>query len=216
MTIRIVLADDHTILRQGLKSLLAEEHDIQILGETGDGIEALQLVERKKPDILVVDVMMPGMNGLEVTRQVKEHFPEVKIVVLSMHMKEAYVMEAIRNGASAYVLKDSQATDLISAIRGVMQGRRFLSPPLTERILDDYFQKASQLADPFDILTGRERQVFQLVAEGLTSTEIAAKLSIGPSTVDVYRNNIMQKLHLKNRTDLIRLAFKRGIISEEE
>jgi two-component system response regulator NreC len=215
MTIRIVLADDHTILRQGLKSLLVEEPDFQILGEASDGQEAMQLVERLKPDVLVVDVMMPGMNGLEVTRQVHERCPEIKIIVLSMHAREAYVLEAIRNGALAYVLKDSQATDLINAIRMVIKGRRFLSPPLTERLLSDYFEKAQQVSDPFDALTAREREVFQFVAEGLTSAEIGEWMSISPRTVDVYRGNIMHKLNLKSQTDLIRLALKRGILPEE-
>jgi DNA-binding NarL/FixJ family response regulator len=215
MTIRIVLADDHTILRQGLKSLLAEEPDFQILGEAGDGQDALQLVERLKPDVLVVDVMMPGMNGLEVTRQVHERYYGIKIIILSMHAREAYVLEAIRNGASAYVLKDSQANDLVNAIRDVVAGRRYLSQPLTERLIGDYFERAQQVADPFDALTAREREVFQLVAEGLTSTEIGERMSVSARTVDVYRSNIMHKLHLKSHTDLIRLALKRGILPEE-
>ncbi len=215
MTIRIVLADDHTILRQGLKSLLAEEPDFQILGEAGNGLEALKQVERLKPDVLVVDVMMPELNGLEVTRQARERCPGLRVVVLSMHAREAYVMEAIRNGASAYVLKDSQAHDLVQAIRDVMEGRRFLSAPLTARLMDDYFEKAQQVADPFETLTAREREVFQLVAEGLTSGDIAGRLNVSARTVDVYRANIMHKLHLKSQTDLIRLALKRGILPEE-
>lgn len=215
MTIRIVMADDHTMLRQGLKSLLSDEPDFQILGEAGDGLETLKLLERLKPDVLIVDVMMPQMNGLEVTRQVHDRFPEIKIIVLSMHAREAYVLEAIRNGASAYVIKDSQANDLVFAIREVIQGRRFLSPPLTDRIVSDYFEKAKQVSDPFDALTTREHEVFQLVAEGLTSADIGQRMSISTRTVDVYRSNIMNKLQLKNQTDLIRLALKRGIISEE-
>ena len=215
MTTRIVLADDHTILRQGLKSLLAEESDFQIVGEASDGQEALRLVERLKPDVLVVDVMMPGMNGLEVTRQVHERFPGTRVIVLSMHSREAYVVEAIHNGASAYVLKDSQAKDLVNAIRDVVKGLRFLSRPLTERLISDYFQRARQVEDPFDTLTTREREVFQMVAEGFTSAEIAGRLNISARTVDVYRANIMNKLQLKNQTDLIRLALKRGILPED-
>jgi two-component system, NarL family, response regulator NreC len=215
MSIRVILADDHTILRQGLRLLLADEKDIQVLAEVGDGLEAIKQAEKLKPDVLVVDVMMPGMNGLEVARQMRERCPGVKVIVLSMHAREAYVTEAIRNGALAYVLKDSQATDLIKAIHEVIQGRRFLSPPLTERVLNDYYQKAEQLNDPFDILTGREREVFQLVAEGLSTNEIAARLNVSSRTVDVYRANIMHKLNLKNQTDLIRLALRRGIIPEE-
>jgi len=215
MTIRIVLADDHAILRQGLKALLAEETDFQVLGEAGTGLDALKLVERLKPDVLVVDVMMPEMNGLEVTRQARERSPGLKVVVLSMHAREAYVMEAIRNGASAYVLKDSQARDLVQAIRDVMAGRRFLSAPLTDRLISDYFDRAQEVADPFDALTAREREVFQLVAEGLTSGDIGDRLSISARTVDVYRANIMHKLHLRGQTDLIRLALKRGILPED-
>jgi DNA-binding NarL/FixJ family response regulator len=215
MTIRIILADDHAILRQGLKSLLEEEPDFQVVGEAGNGLEALKLVDHLKPDVLVVDVMMPRMNGLEVIRQAHIHCPGIKIIVLSMHDREAYIIEAIRNGASAYVLKDSQAVDLVNAIRDVIQGRRFLSAPLSERLIDNYFDKAKQVSDPFDALTAREREVFQLVAEGLTSPEIAERMYVSTRTVDVYRSNIMHKLHLKTQTDLIRLALKRGILPEE-
>jgi DNA-binding NarL/FixJ family response regulator len=209
------MVDDHTMLRQGLKSLLAEVPDFQILGEAGDGLEALKQVERVQPDVLVVDVMMPGMNGLEVTRQVHDCYPWIKIIILSMHAREAYVLEAVRNGASGYVLKDSQANDLVNAIREVMQGRRFLSAPLTERLLDDYFNKAEQVSDPFEMLSTREREVFQLLAEGISRAEIAERMTLSVRTVDVYHSNIMQKLHLKTQTDLIRLALKRGIIPEE-
>jgi DNA-binding NarL/FixJ family response regulator len=215
MTIRIILADDHTILRQGLRSILVEETDFLIVGEAGNGLEALQLVERHKPDVLVTDVMMPEMNGLELARQVRERCPSTKVIVLSMHAKEAYVNEAIRNGAMGYVLKDDQATDLVDAIRSVIQGRRFLSSPLTERLVENYFQKAQDLADPFDILTSREREVFQLVAEGMTNAEIADKLNVSVRTVDVYRANFMHKLNLKTQIDLVRLAIKRGILSED-
>lgn len=215
MIIKVILADDHSILRQGLRLLLDDENDIQVIGEANNGIEAIKLVEKLNPDILVIDVMMPEMNGLEAARQIHECCPLVKIIVLSMHAKEAYVMEAIKNGASAYVLKDSQSSDLINAIHNVIIGKRFLSLPLSERLMNKYFNRAEKASDSFEILTTREREVFQMVAEGGTTVDIANIMNNSARTVDVYRANLMRKLSLKNQTDLIRLAIKRGIISEE-
>lgn len=216
MPISIVLADDHAILRQGLRVLLEDTPDFKVLGEANNGAEAVQLVERFRPNVLICDIMMPEMNGFEVARHVSKNSPETKIVVLSMHAKEAYVLEAIKYGVMAYVLKDSQSVDLIEAVRGVMAGRRFLSPALSEQAIDAYFERAKQFAvEDFDLLTDREREIFQLVAEGLTSQEIADKLSLSPRTVDVHRARMMQKLHLRTQTDLVRMAIKKGIISAE-
>ncbi|MCE1254805.1 MAG: response regulator transcription factor [Anaerolineae bacterium] len=216
MTVTIILVDDHTILRQGLRTLLESQPDFRVLAEASNGLEALDLITRLKPNVLIADIMMPEMNGLELVRKVSEVAPDTKTVILSMHAKEAYVLEAIKNGVSAYVLKDAQVDHLVRAVRDVMNGRRFLSPPLDERAIDTYFNKAKQFAaDDFDMLTSREREVFQLVAEGLSSQEIAQKLSLSARTVDVHRSHIMQKLHLKTSTDLIRLAIKKGVISED-
>jgi DNA-binding NarL/FixJ family response regulator len=209
----IVLADDHHIVRQGLRALLESDPHFRLVGEAGDGIEAVRLTERLKPDVLITDVMMPGLSGLEVTRQVTKSTPRTRVIILSMHTSDAYVLEAIKNGASGYVLKDSQASDLIQAVREVAAGRRYLSPPLSERALDLYSKKLEDAPeDPYEMLTTREREVLQMVAEGRTCAEIADRLFISPRTAEGHRANLMRKLGLQNQTDLIRFAIKRGIL----
>lgn len=210
----IVLADDHHVVRQGLRALLEAEAGFSVLGEAGDGLEALQLVEQLQPNILVLDLMMPGLNGLEVTRQLSRHTPRTRIVVLSMYANEAYVLEALANGASAYVLKDSHSRDLVHAVREVAAGRRYLSPPLSDRAIEAYQAKAKAATlDRYDTLTTREREVLQLTAEGHTSTEIASRLGISARTAETHRANLMHKLVLHTQADLIRYALRRGIIS---
>ena len=211
----IVLADDHHIVRQGLRALLEAQHDFQLVGETGDGLEAVRLAERLEPDVLVLDLMMPSLNGLEVTRQVHRRLPHTQIIILSMHSNEAYVLEALRNGATGYVLKDSSAADLVRAIHEVTAGRRYLSPPLSDHAIEAYLQRASEdpSEDPYDTLTNREREVFQLVAEGHSNREIGARLSISPRTAETHRANLMRKLGVRSKTELIRYAVRRGIIS---
>lgn len=213
----IVLADDHQIVRQGLRVLLEAEPDLSIVGETGDGLEAVDLVERLQPDVLVVDLMMPGLNGLEVTRQVRKRSRQTYVVILSMHDNEAYVLEGLRNGAAGYVLKDSNSTELVQAIREVTAGRRFLSPPLSERAIETYMQKVQTGAlDPYETLTTREREILHLAAEGYSYKEIGARLSISPRTAETHRANLMRKLGLSTRTDLIRYALRRGILPMED
>ena len=217
MTVSILLADDHPVVRQGLRALLEGESDFRIIGEVGDGLEASQLAERLQPDVLVLDLMMPGLNGLEVARQVSQRSPRTRIVILSMHSNEAYVLEALRNGATGYVLKDSSAADLVRAVREVTAGRRYLSPPLSERAIEAYTQKAKVAAlDLYETLTTREREVLHLAAEGHTNREIADRLHISPRTVEVHRANMMHKLGLRTQTDLIRYALRRGILPMEE
>lgn len=212
--ITIVLADDHHVVRQGLRALLKAEADFSVVGEAGDGLEALRLAEQLKPNVLVVDVMMPGLNGLEVCRQLHKHSPATHIVVLSMYSNEAYVLEALGNGASAYVLKDSSSADLVHAVREVAAGRRYLSPPLSDRAIEAYQEKAKAAAlDKHETLTTREREVLQLSAEGRTSTEIAARLGISSRTAETHRSNLMHKLGLHTQAELIRYALRRGIIS---
>lgn len=209
----ILLADDHHIVRQGLRALLESEPHFRLVGEAGDGIEAVRLTEKLKPDVLITDVMMPGLTGLEVTRQVAKSVPQTRIIILSMYTNDAYVMEALKNGASGYVLKDSQASDLVQAVREVAAGRRYLSPPLSERALELYMKKVEDVPeDPYEMLTTREREVLKMVAEGRTSTEIADRLFISPRTAEGHRANLMRKLGLQNQTDLIRFAIKRGIL----
>lgn len=209
----IVLADDHHVVRQGLRGLLEAEPDFSIAGEAADGLQAVDLVDRVKPDVLVIDLMMPGLSGLDVTRQVRQRSPRTHIVILSMHSNEAYVLEALRNGAAAYVLKDSTAADLVHAVREVVAGRRYLSPPLSERAIETYAEKAKSTSlDPYETLTTRERQVLHLAAEGYTNAEIGDRLSISPRTVETHRANLMRKLGLESHTNLIRYALHRGII----
>ena len=209
----IILADDHQILRQGLRKLLEDEADFQVVGETGDGIEAIALVEKLKPDILVVDMIMPGLNGLDVIRSVRQHSERTRIIVLSMHANEAYVVEALRYGASGYLLKESSSSELIGAVHSVVAGQRYLSPSLAERALDTYIDKVGQsVSDPYDMLTERERQVLHLAAERHSNAEIAERLSIGVRTVETHRANMMRKLALKNQSELILYMVQRGFL----
>ena len=213
---KIVLADDHHVVRQGLRSLLEAESDFSVIGEAGDGLEVTQLVERLRPDVLVLDLMMPSLNGLEVTRQVSQRSPRTHVVILSMHANEAYVLEALRAGAVAYVLKESTSAELVRAVREAVAGRRYLSPPLSERAIEAYMQKAeSATLDPYETLTAREREVLHLVAEGHTNAEIADRLFISRRTVETHRANLMRKLGLRTQTDLISYALRRGILPME-
>jgi DNA-binding NarL/FixJ family response regulator len=212
----IVLADDHHVVRQGLRSLLEAEPDFSVVGEAGDGLEAAQLIERLQPDVLVLDLMMPGLNGLEVTRQVSQRSPRTHVVILSMHPNEAYVLEALRAGAAAYVLKESTSAELVRAVREAVAGRRYLSPPLSERAIEAYMQKAESAAlDPYETLTAREREVLHLVAEGHTNAEIAERLFVSRRTVETHRANLMRKLGLRTQTDLISYALRQGILPME-
>ncbi|MFP4438694.1 MAG: response regulator [Chloroflexaceae bacterium] len=213
----ILLADDHHVVRLGLRALLDAEPDFDVIGEATDGLETSRMVETLKPQVLVVDLMMPGLNGLEVTRQVSQRASQTRIIILSMHANEAYVLEALRNGASAYVLKDSRADDLVYAVREVMEGRRYLSPPLSERAINSYIRQANESTlDPYETLTNREREVLNLAAQGYNATEIAQKLSISGRTAETHRANLMRKLDLHTQTDLIRYALRRGIIALED
>ncbi len=210
MTAKILLADDHAIVRDGLKALLKSEVDFEVIGEAADGLEAVQMVDRLRPDVLVLDLMMPGLTGLEVTRQVSRL---THVIILSMHANEAYVIEALRKGAMGYVMKDSTSADLVKAIRDVLSGKRYLSQPLSESMVDALLKrsKTSEL-DPYETLTTREREVFQLVAQGKSNLEISELLTLSPRTVEIHRANMMHKLNLESQADLIRLAIKRGVI----
>lgn len=217
MPITIVLADDHHLIRQGLRALLETEADFSVVGEAADGLQAAQLVERLKPNILVIDFIMPGLNGLEVARRVKQCSTKTRVLLLSMYTNESYVLEAFRNGAAGYVLKDSTADDLVRAVRQVAAGHRYLSAPLSERAIDSYVQRARRgKSDLYDTLTAREREVLQLAAEGHSSKEIASRLFISPRTAETHRANLMHKLGLHSLSDLIRYALRRGILPMED
>ncbi len=209
----VVLADDHPVVRRGLRAMLEAEADLTVVGEAGDGIEALRLTERLKPEVLVVDLMMPGMTGLEVMRQIAARLPRTQIVVLSVYDGEAYVREALRGGAGGYVLKEASPTDLVAAVRAVAAGQRYLSPALSERALEAYVERARAAPPaPHETLSSREREILKLVAEGGTSGEIAERLHLSPRTVETHRASLMRKLGLRGQTDLIRYAIRQGIL----
>ncbi len=209
----IILADDHQIVREALRMLLETQSDFKVIAETGDGLAALQMTEKFKPEVLVVDIMMPGLSGLEVARQTKRVSPSTKVIVLSMYDTESYVVESLGVGVSGYVLKKSSSQELVFAIRQALEGKVYLSPPLNERAIQAYLRslQESRFEDPFDALTDREREVFQLAAEGLSNPQIAARLSVSPRTVEMHRANLMKKLSLKSQTDLVKYAVKRGM-----
>jgi len=213
----VVLADDHHIVRKGLRTLLEAEGDFSVIGEEADGLNVVALVERLRPDVLLLDVQMPGLNGLEVTRQIVQRALKTRVIILSMHANEIYVREALRHGAAGYVLKDANPAELLEAVREVSAGRRYLSRALSERAIDAYAEKARAApADAYDLLTTREREVLHLAAESSSTSEIAARLGISPRTVETHRENLMRKLGLQSQTALIRYALRRGILPLED
>jgi two-component system, NarL family, response regulator NreC len=210
MPVTIALADDHNVVRQALRMMLESRPDFVIVGEAEDGLKAVQMVRDLSPQVLVLDLMMPGLNGLEVTRQVSSL---TRVIILSMHDNEAYVVEALRNGAYGYVLKDSTAQELLQAVETVAAGQRYLCQPFSAQAIELYTQMSHAApADPYDSLTARERQVLQLSADGLTAAQISARLSISPRTVEIHRANFMRKLSLHSQAEVIKYALKRGVI----
>jgi two-component system response regulator NreC len=217
MALTIVLADDHPVVRRGLRAVLEPEPGFTIAGEARDGLEAVAAVERLRPDVLVLDLMMPGLSGLEVLRVVPQRSPRTRVVVLSMYSSSAFVAEALKHGALGYVLKDACEEDLARAVREVSAGRRFLSPAVNELAIDAYIEQArAGPFDPHETLTAREREVLQLTAEGKTASEIGELLHISPRTVDNHRGNLMRKLRLQNPIDLVRYAIRRGMIPPDQ
>jgi two-component system, NarL family, response regulator NreC len=213
MTVTVLLADDHPIVRQGMTHLLEAEPDVKIVGEASDGVQAVQLTEKYRPNVLIVDMMMPGLNGLEVLRQVKDRSPSTCCIVLSMQSADAYVVEALKAGALGYVLKETGPSELLNAVHQVLQGKRYLSPKLSERLIDVLLHATDQATvDSYETLTNREREVLQMASEGMSAAEIAKKLSISPRTAELHRSRMMNKLRLHNQTELVRYALKRGIL----
>lgn len=211
MTISLVLADDHPVVRQGLRALLEAQPDFAVVGESGDGLETLRLVERLKADVLVLDLMMPGLNGLEILSILAKRSPRTRVVVLSMSAEEAFVAAALKNGAIGYVSKGCETANLIRGVREAAAGRRFLSPEVVARE-----PAPTAPIDPHETLTPREREVLQLAAEGNTNAAIAARLFLSPRTVEMHRAHLMRKLGLKTPADLIRYALRRGVIPLRE
>jgi DNA-binding NarL/FixJ family response regulator len=211
LKLSILLADDHRIVRQGLQAIFRTEPDFRVIGEAAAGPEVLRMVERLRPDILVLDIMLPGLSGLDVARETTRRSPRTRIVILSMHANEAYVVEALRAGAHAYVLKEEGAQELVTAIREVLAGRSYLSASLSEEAIREYGKRqADSTIEPYKILSQRELEVLQLTAEGHSGVEIAERLFISPRTVESHRANIMRKLGVRNQKDLVRYAVQRG------
>ena len=211
--VSIVLVDDHQLVRRGLRSLLSAETDFSVIGEGSDGLTAADLVERLQPDVVILDMVMPGLTGVEVSRQISQRCPRTRILILSMYANDAYILAALRNGAAGYVLKTVSPEVLAEAVRVVAGGQKYLCPPLSGRAIEAYIQRSdSASVDPYETLTSREREVFHLAAEGYNNTQIGERLAISPRTVETHREKIMRKLNLQSFADLIRYALKKGIL----
>src|SRR5262245_35023812 len=215
----VVLVDDHPIVREGIRRLLVAQQEYTVVEETDLGLVGLEAVERLRPDLAIVDLLLPDLNGIEVTRRMLRASPHTRIVALSMYADESHVIAALHAGATAYLVKGASAEEILSALREALAGRRYLSAPLTERIIEAYFSRiptAPRKADRYELLTVREREVLELLARGATYAEIAEKLTISPRTAETHRTNLMRKLDLKTRADVTLYAIQRGFIESEQ
>jgi two-component system response regulator NreC len=210
--IRVLIADDHTIVRSGVRLLLAAEDDMDVVGEARDGLEVLAQIELLQPDVVLMDIAMPGLDGLSATREVKSRWPQVNVLVLTMHREDQYFFETLRAGASGYVLKGAETSDLISALRVVSRGEVFLYPTMAQRLVRDYLSRTEFGEQSGPGLSPREKEILQLLAEGYSSQEIADKLILSPSTIHTHRSNIMSKLGLNTRHELVEYAHQQGLI----
>ena len=214
MSVRILLADDHKLVRQTLRRFLESEAEFELVGEAGDGRQALAEVAKLKPDVLLLDIMMPGLNGLEVTRRVRREHPKTRVLVLSMHPEKAYVLRALQNGATGYVVKQADISDLIAGVRAVSEGKRYLSARIAHLDIEALeHELATEPFDAYETLSPREREVFQLVAEGYTSPAIAARLFVSARTIETHRANISRKLGIRNQSELVRFAIERRLLA---
>jgi len=213
--IRVLLADDHTLIRAGLRMVVTSQPDLTVIGEANDGREAVAMAEKLKPDVVVMDIGMPSLNGIEACRQINDSLPHTRVVMLSMHSDEGYVLRALKAGAKGYLLKDSAEADLANAIRAVVAGKSFFSPAVGKVLLEDYLRKLERTGaeDSFGLLSPREREVLQLVAEGKSSKEVANLLGLSVYTIETHRAKVMQKLNLHNIPELILYAVRKGVIS---
>ena len=215
MSLRILLADDHTIMRNGLRLLLERQSDFTVVGEASNGREAVELADLKTPDVIIMDVAMPMMNGIEATARITAASPKVAVIILSMHSDESYVLRALKAGARGYLLKDSAEGDLIAAVHAVAANKAFFSPAVSKVLAEDYLRQMQQrgVEDSYDLLTARERELLQLVAEGRSTKDIATLLNLSPYTVETHRGNLMGKLNVHSVPELILYAVRKRIIS---
>jgi DNA-binding NarL/FixJ family response regulator len=213
--IRILLADDHTVIRKGLRLLLESHPGFQVIAEASDGRETVAMAEAHQPDVVVLDVAMPTLNGIEAARQISAKMPQTAIVFLSMHSDESYVLKALKSGAKAYLLKDSAEYDLINAIRSVKDGKAFFSPSISKMMMEEYMRQMQdrEIEDSYELLTTREREILQLLAEGKANKEVASILNLSLYTVETHRGNILQKLNLHSGAELILYAVRKGVIA---
>jgi len=214
---RIVLAEDHTILREGLRSLLSSNPNFEIVGEAEDGREAIRCVEKLKPDLILTDLSMPRMNGMEAIKEIKRESPETKVLVLTVHKAEEYILAAFRAGADGYLLKDSTHAELVMAVNKVLSGKHYISPEISEKVVEGYLEgkKALKSKTSWETLTQREREILKLIAEGYKNKEIADDLCISVKTVEKHRANLMEKLNLHNAQALTAFAIEKGLVSRE-
>ncbi|MGB8656189.1 MAG: response regulator transcription factor [Candidatus Zixiibacteriota bacterium] len=212
--VRLLVADDHKIFRQGIKKLLEEEPDLQVVGEAADGRDVVKKAIELKPDIVLMDIAMANLNGLEATRQIKKALPDMRVIMLTMHKNEEYVLQSFQAGASGYILKEGAVEELVSAIRSIHQDKSFLSPTISKTLIDAYLRKSEtgKTETPFDLLTDREREVLQLIAEGYTNREVAKSLFISVKTVEAHRAHIMQKLNIHDIAKLVKYAIQKGLV----
>jgi two-component system response regulator NreC len=213
--LRILLADDHTLVRNGLRKILQERPDWEVVAETGSGRDAVSEALALTPDVAIIDITMPLLSGIEATRQITRRLPDVRVLILSMHANEAYIIQALEAGAKGYLLKDSADKELLQAVEAMAAGKSFFSPAVSKVMLDDYVRHLTQKgqSDRYDTLSEREREIFQLIAEGHSNKEIAAMLSVSPATVETHRAHILQKLDVHNTAELVLYAVRRGVIS---
>jgi DNA-binding NarL/FixJ family response regulator len=210
---RIVIAEDHTILREGLRSLLSSEPELRVVGEAKDGREAIRRVEQLEPDLILMDLSMPRMNGVEAIREIKNRIPETKVLALTVHKAEEFVLEVLQAGADGYILKDASAEELVMAIRSVLGGQRYLSPAVSQMVIEGYLAGRKTCESPWDTLTKREREILKLIAEGHKNKEIADYLCISVKTVEKHRANLMKKLDLHSAAALTAYAMERGLVT---
>ena len=211
-SIRVLLVDDHTLVRAGFRALLQSLGDVEIVAEAGDGNDALRLIEAHQPDVVLLDIAMPGLNGLEVAARVTQEFPNVRVIMLSMYANEEYVLQALRAGAAGYLLKDADTDELELAVRAVARGETYLSPPVSKPIIEDYVRRVGGEPRSFDRLTPRQREVLRLIANGSTTKEIAQALGISIKTVETHRAQVMKELGVHDITGLVRYAIRVGLV----